>query len=172
MNKNHINISHILLCAVLAGSCLTACESQSRRTETVVISDTVAEVISEPEHTDDLSAPDTLFADGTRPSSWSSAGFTDPSAFKNFLSNWKVWVQAGMKDSIVAYTKFPLPAYKDKAGFLKAWPVIFSAEMKRKIAAQPLNEIFRNYQGAMIVNGAFWFSQFPEGYRLIAVNKP
>ncbi|WP_346315916.1 hypothetical protein [Chitinophaga sp. YIM B06452] len=116
-------------------------------------------------------AQDTLFEDGTVPTSWSTAGFDDPAGFKQFLLRFKDWVKNDRKDSIAAHIQFPLREYKTEKSFLDGYNKIFDASLKATVDSQRLDRIFRNAQGAMIGSGEIWFASLPDGYRIIAINK-
>ncbi|HEY0273898.1 MAG TPA: hypothetical protein VGC22_11980 [Chitinophaga sp.] len=118
-----------------------------------------------------IQAPDTLCANGTRPASWDVAGFDDPVAFKKFLALFKDWVAHDRADSITAHIKFPLAHYKTAADFRRQYPQVFDSAMKAVVLQQPLHCIFRNYQGAMLGNGALWWAQLDGQYKIIAINK-
>lgn len=118
-----------------------------------------------------LNAQDTLFEDGSTPSSWYNAGFDDPADFKLFLLSFKDWVKNDNIDSITAHVSFPLKTWKTPEAFRKAYPEIFNAEMKTVVDTQRLDRIFRNYQGAMLGNGEIWFSVIKGEYKIIAINK-
>ncbi len=118
-----------------------------------------------------VQAQDTLFEDGTVPTSWSAAGFDDPAGFKQFMLRFKDWVKNDQKDSVTAHVQFPLREYKTEKSFLTSYGKIFDASLKAKVDSQRLDRIFRNQQGAMIGSGEIWFASLPNGYRIIAINK-
>ncbi|PUZ27583.1 hypothetical protein DCM91_05020 [Chitinophaga costaii] len=118
-----------------------------------------------------ISAPDTLFTNGIRPAQWKLAGFSDPTAFKRFLALFKDWVVHGQADSITAHINFPLAHYKSAAVFKQAYGQVFDSAMKATVLQQPLNCIFRNYQGAMLGNGEIWWAELNGQYKIIAINK-
>lgn len=119
-----------------------------------------------------ITAQDTLFEDGSRPSEWKNAGFDDPEGFKRFLVLFKEWVRSDNADSVAAYIAFPIKGYKTSEQFKKSYTKIFDKQLKDIVEKQRLDRIFRNYQGAMIGDGAIWFSVIEnKGYRIIAINK-
>lgn len=157
---------------------LTACNSapDKKQQESNVIESAkqiipVAPPPGNPNIDDQLNAQDTLFEDGSIPTSWSNAGFDDPAHFKRFLLNFKDWVRDDKVDSITAHIRFPLKTYKTPEAFKKAYPKIFDASMKMMVDTQRLDRIFRNYQGAMLGNGEIWFSVIKDQYKIIAINK-
>lgn len=118
-----------------------------------------------------ISSPDTVFADGSRPSTWDIAGFSDPVAFKKFIALFKDWVAHDQADSVIAHVKFPLAHYKTAAELKAKYSEVFDSTMKAVVIQQPLNSIFRNYQGAMLGNGQLWWNELDGQYRIIAINK-
>lgn len=163
---------------LIAAIFLTACNSapDKKQQESNVIESAkqiipVAPPPGNPNIDDQLNAQDTLFEDGSIPTSWSNAGFDDPAHFKRFLLNFKDWVRDDKVDSITAHIRFPLKTYKTPEAFKKAYPKIFDASMKMMVDTQRLDRISRNYQGAMLGNGEIWFSVINDQYKIIAINK-
>jgi len=119
-----------------------------------------------------IQAQDTLFEDGSRPAEWKNAGFDDPEDFKRFLVLFKEWVSTDNADSIAGRIAFPIKGYKTAEQFKQHYTKIFDKQLKEVVEHQRLDRIFRNYQGAMIGDGAIWFSVIEnKGYRIIAINK-
>ncbi|WP_298735082.1 hypothetical protein [uncultured Chitinophaga sp.] len=162
---------------LLTFSCQSAPSPQeSGKVIDSLIPDTVAAIGTPRSSEDDLqaaiTAQDTLFEDGSRPSDWKDAGFDDPAGFKRFLILFKEWVKSDNADSIAAYIRFPIKGYKTPEQFKNNYEKIFDKELKTIVEQQRLDRIFRNYQGAMIGNGAIWFSVTEnKEYRIIAINK-
>lgn len=119
----------------------------------------------------EIKAQDTLFEDGSRPTSWDAAGFDDPADFKKFMIEFKDWVNRDLVDSITMHIQFPLKKYATPAQFKAKYAEIFDKETKKMVAEMRLDRIFRNAQGAMVGDGLIWFNQSPQGYRIIAINK-
>ncbi|KAA2238447.1 hypothetical protein F0L74_19660 [Chitinophaga agrisoli] len=143
-------------------------------TDTVLTDTPARAAIMPPEDPSGLQllAQDTLFEDGSKPANWDDAGFTDPAGFKRFVARFKEWVRADQVDSIAASIRYPLGKYKTAAQFKQHYAQVFDRELKEIVASQRLDRIFRNYQGAMLGNGAIWFTQTDQsGYRIIAINK-
>lgn len=114
---------------------------------------------------------DSVFTDGSVPSSWANAGFDDPVAFKKFLRRFQSWVTEGQKDSVAAVIRFPLPkGARDKSEFLARYDQYMSEKVKAALARQNFRQIFRNAQGAMVGNGQIWFIPSNNGYTVIAIN--
>lgn len=160
---------------LLAAACNTAPEKKSEDSTIVDGAQTLVPVAPPPPPANpyeaEMAAQDTLFEDGSKPSSWADAGFDQPADFKQFLVSFKNWVKADRVDSITAHIRFPLKKYKTADAFRQQYNKIFDASLKAVVDTQRLDRIFRNYQGAMLGNGEIWFSSFPEGYRIIAINK-
>lgn len=166
-----------LLLVALLYSCNTISNTQKEDSSIVDGAKNLLPVQPAPEpqvnpQTEQINLQDTLFEDGSTPSSWSNAGFDNPADFKEFLLSFKDWVKKDQVDSITAYIRFPLKNYKTPDAFKKAYPKVFDDSLKKVIETQRLDRIFRNYQGAMLGNGEIWFSVIQkEGYKIIAINK-
>lgn len=117
-----------------------------------------------------MQAQDSIFDDGSIPTSWDNAGFNDPADFKRFLTRFKSWVRNDQPDSVAAFIRFPLRLYPSPADFKSQYHQIFDKALKTAVDTLRLDRIFRNSQGAMVANGRIWFAPLPEGYRIIAIN--
>ncbi|POY37049.1 hypothetical protein C3K47_08300 [Solitalea longa] len=126
--------------------------------------------VSETPYAKEINAQDTLFNDGSIPTSWSTAGFSDPVKFKLFVVSFKDWVKNDQTDSIAAHIKFPLGKIKTAEEFKNNYPKLFDEPLKRAIEDQHLNQIFRNQQGAMMGSGAIWFIESNGNYYISAIN--
>lgn len=115
---------------------------------------------------------DSVFADGSQPTTWANAGITDSIAFKKFLKHLQVWIANNEKDSVASVIVFPMRTskVKSKDGFLKNYDNYINDKIK--LASKNINykHIFRNNQGAMIGDGAIWFTQSGDGYKIFAIN--
>lgn len=165
-----------LLCLLLVASCGQDNRHKETTDTTVTAGQhadtTTAAAVSQPNDSIavQLHAQDTVFEDGSRPASWYNAGFNNPVAFKQFLVRFKGWVSNNETDSIAAHVRFPLKNAANITAFTKHYPQLFNSKVKNSIAAQRLDRIFRNSQGAMIGNGAVWFTEDKDKYLVIAVN--
>jgi len=115
-------------------------------------------------------AQDSVFEDGSRPTTWANAGFDDPVRFKRFLVKYKEWARRDQVDSIAAHIRFPIRGAGSAAWFKEQYPHIFNRHLKAVIFRQRLDRIFRNGQGAMIGNGDIWFVEERGRYLATAVN--
>ncbi|GEP94064.1 hypothetical protein [Chitinophaga cymbidii] len=165
---------NLLILATLLTACNTA--PDKNREEANVIESAkqiipVAPPPGNPNIDDQLNAQDTLFEDGSVPTSWANAGFDDPAGFKRFLLDFKGWVKEDKIDSIAAHVRFPLKNHKTPEAFKRAYPEIFDVNLKTAVDTQRVDRIFRNQQGAMLGNGQIWFSVVNGKYKIIAINK-
>jgi hypothetical protein len=168
---------------ILLVGCLWACQSpsgQKTTEDTTAAADiTPVDTAERPGNTavaqdpaeQEIMAQDSVFEDGSVPTSWSNAGFDDPAGFKRFVARFKGWVKEDNVDSIVAYIDFPLKKYKTAAVFKEKYGEIFDDSLKAVVTRQRLDRIFRNADGAMIGDGQVWFGSTEKGYRVIGVNK-
>ncbi|MFT3935758.1 MAG: hypothetical protein QM726_19175 [Chitinophagaceae bacterium] len=115
---------------------------------------------------------DSVFADGSQPSSWSNAGFDHPIEFKKFLKRLQYWVANNQKDSVASTIVFPLkhPPIKNKTAFLMKYDSLFNDNVKKALLSQNLRQIFRRDQGAMIGDGQLWFNETKKGFTIITIN--
>lgn len=115
---------------------------------------------------------DSVFADGSQPTSWQNAGIDDPAAFKQFVKKLQHWVAISQKDSVASIVAFPLanPLVKDKESFIARYDTFVNDSVKAALKNQNLRQIFRNANGAMIGNGRIWLGQIQGGYAITAIN--
>lgn len=167
---------------------LLACNNQSAETKTAATDtaaakmqpdtavarvDSSAKTITTPtELTADEMKDDSVFSDGSKPTSWANAGIDDPVAFKKTLKQLQYWAANNEKDSIANLLAYPLahPRIKNKKAFLDNYDQLFNEKVKKALKEQKLNQIFRNDQGAMIGNGALWFSKWKGVYKIFSIN--
>jgi hypothetical protein len=117
-----------------------------------------------------INGPDSVFEDGSRPTTWANAGFGSPARFKRFLVVFKGWVKRDRVDSISAHIRYPIRGAGSAAWFKEQYPHIFTRHLKLVISHQRLDRIFRNGQGAMVGNGDLWFIEDKGRYWVTAVN--
>jgi hypothetical protein len=117
-------------------------------------------------------ADDTLFIDGSRPTSWELAGIKDVKGFKLFIKQLQLLVLNNDKTELAKHIRYPLgKSIKTEADFIKNYDNIFTKDAKLSIAKINFSQIFRNAKGAMSEGGYVWFSQEGDGFKIIAVNK-
>lgn len=175
-------ILFVFCCASIAAA---ACNSQNSntqtadtsaaKTDTLTVNDTSVKTTSASptELSSSEIQDDSVFADGSRPTSWKDAGFTNPAEFKRFLQHLQSWVANSNKDSVASVVAYPLrnPKVKDKAAFILKYDDYITGNIKKALKEQNLRQIFRNSQGAMIGDGKLWLNETKDGYRIIAINK-
>ncbi len=170
-----MKINVFLLGLLLAASCgpgqnnkSHTADSSSHHPDTAVTSS--ATLPAEDSIAQQIQAPDSLFEDGSKPSSWANAGFDHPAAFKQFLVHFKTWVSTDQTDSIAAHVLYPLKNAANAAAFKKNYAQLFTQQLKTIITRQRLDRIFRNSQGAMLGNGAIWFIEQKNDYFITAIH--
>jgi hypothetical protein len=104
-----------------------------------------------------INLPDSVFEDGSVPTTWKAAGFRHPQEFKRWLIKYKDWVKNDQIDSLAAHTHFPIHGAGNTNWFKEAYPHIYTTHVKAVVSRQRLNRIFRNGQGAMFGDGTVWF---------------
>ncbi|MFX3636489.1 MAG: hypothetical protein ACE3L7_21255 [Candidatus Pristimantibacillus sp.] len=110
------------------------------------------------------------------------AGITDPAAFLEMFKTVKETVAADDKEKLAEYVLYPLAvngpkplSIENKEQLIEQYDSIFTASVKEALANQNEDDLFVNYKGVMVGNGAIWFGvEANEGekekYGIIAVN--
>jgi hypothetical protein len=171
----------VVIGILLFGACNNSNEKASAASDTATIkapdsTATVDAVEVRPAFPTDLTADETkddsVFADGSEPTSWDNAGIDDPLAFKQFVKKLQIWVATGVKDSVANAIAFPManPFVKDKEAFLARYYTYMNDSVRAALKNQNLRQIFRNANGVMIGNGRIWLGQVPGGYAITALN--
>ncbi len=167
---NHLVASVVLLLFFNVGCNNTSSEATPAQAD--ADSSTVVSVpVALPETETDSSLQDSVFSDGSIPTTWGNSGISDPEGMIEFIRKFQSWASKDERDSIAANINFPTAKWKTKKEFLKAYPLIFTDKFKSAIAKQNLRQVFRNQHGAMIADGRAWFIQDEEEkFRIIAIN--
>ena len=115
---------------------------------------------------------DSVFNDGSRPSSWKDAGINDSIGVKAFVRKLQVWVRDNQVDSISSYLQYPLknPGIKDAKDFKLNYGNYITEGVKAAVADQKLSQIFRNQQGAMLGQGQVWLREENNKISIFAIN--
>lgn len=117
-------------------------------------------------------ADDTVFADGSTPGSWQTAGVIDVKGFKLYLKNVQQMVLNDEKEKLAKCIAYPLgERIRSEKDFIRNYERIFSKDAKLAIARINFSQLFRNSQGVMIDNGRIWFSQVGDHFKIIAINR-
>lgn len=113
---------------------------------------------------------DSIFDDGSKPSSWDVAGITKVHALKIFL-NLQYLVANENKEEIAKLIRYPLNStIKTVSDFLANYNKIITPKIKEALAKANLRQLFRNYKGVMIGDGAIWIAQEDKDFKIIAIN--
>lgn len=167
---------YLVLISVLG--LLASCgENKKGNEEKVVVEDTIqaAIVSNSPAETPPSLAPeelkdDSVFVNGSIPTSWENAGFSDEKGFKLFLKQVQLWVMDNDKEKLASIITYPLKNIKDQQQLIEKYDSVFTKRVKMSFATLHFNQIFRNSQGAMIGDGNVWFRQDGKDFKIIAIN--
>lgn len=113
---------------------------------------------------------DTVFTDGTVPTSWQNAGITDVKEFKLFLKQLQLWVMDNDKQKLASVVKYPLKNISSPEELVAAYDAVFTKKVKLSFATINFSQVFRNAKGAMTDGGKVWFAQQGKSFKIIAVN--
>lgn len=114
---------------------------------------------------------DSVFSDGSVPTSWEVAGITDVKGFKLFIKKLQLLVLDNDKAELAKQIRYPLnKSIKTEADFVKNYDQVFTKDAKLSIAKINFSQIFRNAKGAMSDGGMVWFLQEGSEFKIIAVN--
>ncbi|MEO6548545.1 MAG: hypothetical protein ABIN94_11120 [Ferruginibacter sp.] len=114
---------------------------------------------------------DTVFLDGSKPTSWEVTGISDVKGFKLFLKRIQLLVLKDDKGQLAKYIRYPLrKSIKSEKDFIKNYPAIFTMDVKLSIAKINFSQIFRNFKGVMSEDGKVWFMQQGKDFKITAVN--
>ena len=162
------------LCVFLLSNC-------GEQHSTVTVSETKAapvtsqpDTIKMPRQTVELTAfelrDDSVFTDGSIPTSWANAGFTNVKGFKLFLKKVQLWIMDNNKDSLSQIIRYPLRGLKNPSELVAAYDSVFTKPVKLSFATLNFSQVFRNQNGAMTDAGKVWFTKSGDGYKIIAIN--
>lgn len=117
---------------------------------------------------DDLS-DDIIFDDGSEPTTWETAGITDPIAFKKFLLTLQTAVLNRDVDFVVSSLDSEVFNRQES---LENYDKLFSPSVVDAFQKINIHQIWRNYKGAEIGNGTVWFKQNSDGtFSIQAINQ-
>jgi hypothetical protein len=102
---------------------------------------------------------DSVFSDGSVPTSWINAGITDSVKMKKFIRQLQLWVADRNVDSIAAHLRYP-----------KNYENYFNQTVRSAVMSQKLNQVFRNQQGVMLSEGRVWLTEKDNHILIIAIN--
>ena len=107
------------------------------------------------------------------------AGIDSPQAAKDFLDSMQTAAAKEDKAAIANLVRYPFTTYKagevqreysDPSELIADFDNVVTAGVLAEIQNASYEDIFVNYQGAMIGNGAVWFMNYDEGIRIKAIN--
>ena len=114
---------------------------------------------------------DSVFADGSIPTSWAIAGITDVKGLKLFIKQLQQWVITNDKEKLAAVIKYPLnKTIKTKDQLIANYDMVFTKEVKLSFATINFNQLFRNTKGVMTDGGKVWLIQQGKEFKIIALN--
>lgn len=113
---------------------------------------------------------DSVFTDGSIPTSWENAGITDVRGLKLFLKQTQQWVMSNDKAQLALAVKYPLNNIKNKEELMGAYDQIFTKDVKLSFAMINFNQIFRNSKGVMTAGGKAWIMQDGNSFKIFAIN--
>jgi hypothetical protein len=114
---------------------------------------------------------DSVFDDGSRPTSWEVAGITKVYALKIFIKDLQYMAATDNREEISKLIRYPLNAtIKTQADFLANYEKLFNPTLKEALARVNPRQVFRNYKGVMLGNGNIWIQQLDDEFKIIAIN--
>ncbi len=113
---------------------------------------------------------DSVFTDGSIPSSWENAGITDVKGLKLFLKDLQQQVMLNDKEKLASHIKYPLKDIQSKEQLVARYDEVFTKAVKLSFAGINFSQLFRNQNGVMTQGGKVWISQFGDTFKIIAIN--
>jgi hypothetical protein len=105
---------------------------------------------------------------------YETAGIDDEASVGVFLRTLKTAVRHGDRKKVASLIAFPVIArvhgkseqVKNAAQFVRWYPQIFNARVKKAVAKQNEKDLFVNWRGLMIGDGELWFGPAVKGAHL------
>jgi fructose-1-phosphate kinase PfkB-like protein len=113
---------------------------------------------------------DSVFADGSIPTTWEVAGITDVKGLKLFLKQVQQWVMSNNKEQLAAAVQYPINNIKNKDEMIAAYDQYFTKEVKLSFAMINFSQIFRNAKGVMMAGGKVWIQPVNGTYKIFSIN--
>ncbi|RYY20764.1 MAG: hypothetical protein EOO04_19435 [Chitinophagaceae bacterium] len=166
-----------LICYIIISSLFAGCQNNeptpqhdnTKRTHDTITNRTPRDprILTEAELTDD-----SVFNDGSIPSSWQTAGITDSVRVKQFIRQLQIWVAGNHSDSISPHLLYPMknPGIQNAADFKKNYQTYFNEAVKTAVMSQKLNQVFRNQYGVMLGEGRLWLTEKDNNILIAAIN--
>lgn len=133
-----------------------------------MVADTLTNImtVSETEMKDD-----SVFADGSIPTSWANAGITDVRGLKYFLKQAQQWVMNNDKAKLAASVQYPLKNIRNEQELVENYDKVFTKDVKLAFAKVNFNQVFRNQKGVMLDGGKVWITQSGKDFKIFAINQ-
>ena len=172
-------LSGLLLAATFALACnesnSTSTVETATATDTAQIAETTAAneanmIVAINEVSETEMKDDSVFADGSIPTSWEVAGITDVRGLKLFLKQTQQWVMSNDKAQLALAVKYPINTIKNKEEMMAAYDQVFTKDVKLSFAMINFNQIFRNSKGVMIADGRAWITQDGNSFKIFAIH--
>ena len=90
---------------------------------------------------------DSVFADGSIPTSWENAGIKDVQGLKLFLKQLQQLVMLNDKTRLADHVQYPLKDVTGKEELIRRYDELFTKEVKLSLATINFNQLFRNQAG-------------------------
>jgi hypothetical protein len=113
---------------------------------------------------------DSVFDDGSIPTTWEVAGIEDVKGLKLFLKQAQQWVMSNNKEQLAAAVQYPINNIKNKEEMIAAYDQYFTKEVKLSFAMINFNQIFRTYKGVMLADGLVWIQAVGDTHKIFAIN--
>lgn len=172
-------LSGLLLAATFALACNESNSSNAVETatsnDTAQIAETTAAndanmIVAINEVSDAEMKDDSVFDDGSIPTTWEVAGIKDVKGLKLFLKQAQQWVMSNNKEQLAAAVQYPINNIKNKEEMMAAYDQYFTKEVKLSFAMINFNQIFRTYKGVMLADGLVWIKPVGDTYKIFAIN--
>ena len=167
----------IITVAFVCLSCNQGLKQKTEDTATITDSSTSSKIAPATEimKVSELSAEelkdDSVFADGSIPTSWGNAGITDEKGLKLFIKQIQQWIVTNDKEKLASVIKYPVnKTIKSKEEFISNYDAVFTKEVQLSFATINFSQLFRNDNGVMTNGGKVWIGQTGKSFKIIAIN--
>ena len=171
---------YFLFVVTLSIACLACNQSAKQKTEeTATIADSTTsskigpatEIMKVSELSADELKDDSVFADGSKPTSWANAGINDEKGLKLFIKKVQQWIVTNDKEKLGSVIKYPVnKSIKTKEEFISNFDAVFTKQVQLSFATVNFSQLFRNAKGVMTNDGKVWIGQTGKDFKIIAIN--
>ena len=114
---------------------------------------------------------DSVFADGSKPTSWDNAGITNVKGLKLFIKQLQQWTITNDKEKLASVVQYPInKTIKTKEELIADYDSIFTKQVQLSFATVNFSQLFRNIHGVMTKDGKVWIGQSGKNFKIIAIN--